>query len=158
MIEDKQPEADFRLDDGIEMVEMYGDLVGALAAVSDVMLSPLVKVGTIEGDREVLVPFVEFQLTAIDLSGEQNDETEQDIERYATILPFENAAFLLADLSEEFMRACEQLSYFAAGQLTIEHSRIAQSAQFADRALKAINGARDKLNELTIQTANSAKS
>lgn len=129
-------------------IRVYGDLVDRVTAIPSSLMAILLGVGRLEDDRSVLVPYVELKLGGAPREGGGAAEP-----LFAGTTTFENAAFLLADLSGDFRQACEQLAEISKGGIQPEAVRIAQAVRYLDRAQKQLTACSITLKTLTTQAA-----
>lgn len=114
----------------IPVVAVSGDLTDDVDVVLRSAMTPmLVPARTVDDKEEVLAPFVHFHVEA-SLAGEQEGTRTLMKE----MLPFENAAFLVASVAADLRVACSGVARGAAGGGRVERMRLEAARHFAAQA------------------------
>ncbi|WIW50099.1 hypothetical protein ML401_36940 (plasmid) [Bradyrhizobium sp. 62B] len=114
-----------------DSVVVYGNaLLDRLTYVSTTFSSLIMSMGrAARDDREILVPLVEVKFEAP--SGQ--DETASKT-FFSELLPLENLAFVLEDVSSDLATVCHQLSTVSEGPVKPDFRRLAETRKFLQDA------------------------
>ncbi len=100
---------------------VFSDFVRDVVVVSATNTSLLTCIGRLgEGaDNEVVVPFVEVKF-----EGQEPPDGAVPPAFFSQLLTLDNAAFLIADLSQDFGGVCEHLRKMSTGEVKAERARL----------------------------------
>jgi hypothetical protein len=131
MVEEGATQAD--VDPGLEFpaVAVSGDFVDRLEIVRTTGQSMVVTFGTI-GDNTLLLPFIDWSVTTA-------EGTE------ARLITFENLAYVLAKMSRDYARVCQELQQLTAGPFVTEGERLSFARLNLDEAIEQLTQAKSHL-------------
>lgn len=121
--------------DELPLLTVFGSFVKDVVVVSTTNSSLLTCMGEIaEGGKEVIVPFVEMSFQG----GAAPDDDSVTTEFFAQVVPLENAAFVVSELTEDFHQVCEHLRKMSTGDVKPEPTRLEVVRQYLFEAQKSI--------------------
>lgn len=110
-------------------IGLRGDFAQQVRIIPATMMNLRVAVGETANGDPVLAPFIELSMS------EQSPEEEQPPRNFFNgILTMENAAFLLADLADDFLLACQHFSMIAASPIKPDQARTAIAEFYTEKA------------------------
>ncbi|VIO69555.1 hypothetical protein CI1B_27610 [Bradyrhizobium ivorense] len=114
-----------------DSVVLYGNsLVDRVTYVSATFSSLIMSMGKVAGDgREVLVPLVEVKFEGPAAHDESASKTF-----FSEMMPLENIAFILEDISSDLTTVCRHLSEVSAGPVKPDIKRLSETRRFLAEA------------------------
>jgi len=131
----------------IPTINVYGDFPGHVAVIPFTQMTLLMGVGRVvdeASDEEtdtVLVPYVEMKL-----GGPEGEDGEREV-LFSKVMAFENVAFILADMLNDFSRVSGQLGDVAGGKMQPDMHRLALCRRYVEAVRSAADEALDVLNK-----------
>lgn len=119
-------------------VTVSGDFTDRVNTVSNASMSVVVGLGRTAEKGDVLLPFIDLKFISYP------DGTEASAV-FSTLTTLENVAYLLADMSGDFQRACEQVGRLAAGDVGLEPGRANYSIDRVTDAVRLLSTAVEEL-------------
>lgn len=117
---------------------LRGDFANQIKIIPSTMMNLRIAIGEMEDERSVLVPFIELAMSE---SNPEGDEEPQAF--FKGILTMENAAYLIADMANDFLLACQHLSAVADSSIKPDKTRTSITETFVEMA-------RTKLEECSV--------
>jgi hypothetical protein len=118
-----------------------GDFIDNVYAISSAAMSILITIGRVKGnEKDILIPYLDVKLVGeqlLKLQYMSKDEQKSEA-LFANILPFDNVAFVIADLALEFRGACHHLHKVAGGNIRPVSAHIESSRQYLVDACKQL--------------------
>lgn len=106
-----------------DAVMLYGSaLVDRLTYISSTFSSLVMSVGRARDNRDVLVPFVEVKFEG---PTGQDDPVSKSF--FSELVPLENIAFVLEDISNDLTTVCQHFSAVAAGPVKPDFKRLGET-------------------------------
>ena len=126
---------------------------GALAESSSVVRSGAITLsfttGTVDGQGDVLVPFMSCALNG-------TFQGKEETERHQATLTFDNLAFLLMQFGEEYGEALDTLEKVVSKDLAPSRVRLGYAATWLQEGAEALSEAAVRLNRLIDRLAEPA--
>ncbi|SDD32947.1 hypothetical protein SAMN05216337_101021 [Bradyrhizobium brasilense] len=112
-------------------VVLYGSaLVDRLTYISTTFSSLIMSVGkAARDDRDVLVPLVEVKF-----EGPTGQDEAVSKTFFSELVPLENVAFVLEDISSDFTTICRHLSGVSAGPVKPDFKRLGETKRLLNEA------------------------
>jgi hypothetical protein len=132
---------DSRMDElRLGRIGIYGDLVDTFRVVKATRSSPVILMGTYNGEQ-ILAPFVELTLVE-----DADDDSEGMM--LSAVVPFENMAFLLESLTEDFQINCDALVSMSGGSRKPASDRMALAISYLTQARANLDACLENLHTL----------
>jgi hypothetical protein len=125
-------------------LRLRGDFAKQIKIIPSTMMNLRLAIGETRDRQPVLVPFVELNMT------EQTPESEAPRRTmFEGILTLENAAFLIADLADDFYLACQHYAAVAESSIKPDKARTQITAAFVDAAREKLAECADVLEKVS---------
>lgn len=123
-------------------VTMKGGFVDRLSTIHSSLMSLVVALGGAEDGTQVLLPFVDLTvISSLDVDDEDEEESSSHI------VPLENAAFLLADMTGEFVTALGDLERLS-GATRLDPTRLKLVEEYLSMTRGRLDSADESLRRL----------
>lgn len=130
----------------IPSLNVFGQVLGRVAVVSYTDSSLLTSVGRVgddeSGEQLLLVPFIEMKFETASL------ESEASAPIFEQILTMDNAAYLLADVCNDFSAISGQLAKMSQGSIGPEPVRMMHTRRFLSDARDSLDRCLAELDKI----------